>query len=284
MVLLNSTTGRNSIGEITGVLGVGQDITELVSYRKDLEFKVNERTIKLNESLKKEIELNELKSRFIATASHEFRTPLSIINFAAGVIKKYWDKMEPSTVQEKLIKIEDQVFHMTALLEDVLIFGQAEAGEISNKPLNLNLGDFICKIIEEVYNSTNKSHEILLVDNEGLKKDDILLDEKLGRNIFGNLLSNAIKFSPDAKKVTIELVSEKDNIIISITDYGIGILESDLKNIFKPFSRGENVDLIQGTGLCLSIVKESVVLIGGEISVQSSIGNGACFIVKIPKI
>ena len=192
--------------------------------------------------------------------------------------------MEPAVIADKLTKIEDQVLHMTALLEDVLIFGQAEAGEISNKPLNLNLGDFICKIIEEFYSSTNKSHEILLIDNEELKKIDILMDEKLGRNIFGNLLSNAIKFSPDAKKVTVELVSEKDNIIISITDYGIGILESDLKNIFKPFTRGENVDLIQGTGLGLSIVKESIHIMGGEISVQSTIGNGACFSVKIPKI
>jgi signal transduction histidine kinase len=124
----------------------------------------------------------------------------------------------------------------------------------------------------------------LLVDNEGLKKVDILIDEKLGRNIFGNLHSNAIKFSLDAKKVTVELVSEKDSIIISITDYGIGILESDFKNIFKPFTRGENVDSIQGTGLGLSIIKEAIHLIGGEISVESSIGNGACFVVKISKI
>jgi signal transduction histidine kinase len=153
MVLLNSTTGRNLAGEITGVLGVGQDITEFVSYRKGLEFKVNERTIALRESLKKEVELNELKSRFIATASYEFRTPLSVINFASGAIKKYWDKMEPSVIADKLTKIEDQVLHMTALVEDVLIFGQAEAGEISNKPLHLNLGDFICKIIEEIYSS-----------------------------------------------------------------------------------------------------------------------------------
>jgi signal transduction histidine kinase len=86
-------------------------------------------------------------------------------------------------------------------------------------------------------------HEILLVDNEGLKKADILIDEKLGRNIFGNLLSSAIKFSLDAKKISVQLVFEKDNIII--IDYGIGILESDIKNIFKPFNRGKNVDLIQ---------------------------------------
>ncbi|TXD67240.1 PAS domain S-box protein [Polaribacter glomeratus] len=283
MVLLNSTTGRNAAGDITGVLGVGQDITELVSYRNDLEFKVNERTLKLNESLKKEIELNELKSKFVAIASHEFRTPLSVINFAAGSIKKYWNRMEPKMIQSKLTKIEGQVLHMTALLEDVLIFGQAEAGEIRNKPLKLNLGNFIHKIIEEVYSSSNKSHEILLVDTKELAKINILIDEKLGRNIFVNLIGNAIKFSPDAKKITVELISEKNNLIISITDYGIGISQSDLKNIFKPFTRGENVDLIQGTGLGLSIVKESIQIIGGEISVESAIGKGTCFTVKMPK-
>ncbi|MFQ3180536.1 MAG: signal transduction histidine kinase [Polaribacter sp.] len=123
LVLLNSTTGRNSAGEITGLLGVRQDITELVRYRKYLEFKVNETIIDLNESLKKEVELNELKSKFIATASFEFRTPLSIITYAAGTIKEYRSKMAPMMIEKKLDEIEDQVLHMKALLEDVLIFG-----------------------------------------------------------------------------------------------------------------------------------------------------------------
>ena len=101
MVLLNSSTRRDINGEIIGVLGVGQDITELAGYRNELELKVNERTLKLNQALEKQKELNELKSRFVSTASHEFRTPLSSINFAAGSIKKYWAKMEPIIIQKK---------------------------------------------------------------------------------------------------------------------------------------------------------------------------------------
>jgi PAS domain S-box-containing protein len=284
MVLLNSSTRRDANRKITGVLGVGQDITELVGYRNELELKVNERTLELKKALSKEKELNELKSRFVSTASHEFRTPLSSINFAAGAIKKYWAQMEPIMIEKKLDKIEDQVLHMTKLLDDILIVGQAEAGKIKQNPLNINFGDFIYEIIEEVYSSCKKSHEIVLIDPEELKSSTIFIDEKLGRNIFINLLSNAVKFSPNADKVTVELSSEKDYKIISITDFGIGISKTELTSIFKPFSRGKNVDFIQGTGLGLSIVKEAIDLIEGDIIVNSSIGNGTSFIVKIPII
>ena len=283
MVLLNSSTRRDANGKITGVIGVGQDITELAGYRNELEKKVYERTIKLNKALLQEKELNELKSKFVSTASHEFRTPLSAINFAAGSIKKYWAKMEPIVIEKKLDKIEDQVVHMTKLLDDILIVGQADAGKFKNNPAHINFGDFIDEIIEEVYNSQKESHEILLIDSEGLKKSNIFIDEKLGRNIFINLISNAIKFSPNAKKVCIELASKKNYIIISIIDYGIGIHKSELKNIFQPFARGHNVDLIQGTGLGLSIAKEAIEAIEGEIIVNSTIGSGTSFIVKIPK-
>jgi PAS domain S-box-containing protein len=283
IVLLNSSTLRSVSGKINGVLGVGQDITELVGYRNNLELKVKKRTLKLNEALEKEKELNELKSRFVSVASHEFRTPLSAINFAAGSMKKYWARMESIIIEKKLAKIEDQVLHMTELLDDVLLVGQAEAGEMKNHPLALNLEKFISEIIEEVYHSSEKSHEIKLIDSEQLKKNDIYIDEKLGRNIFINLISNAIKFSPDADKVIVELSSEKDYTIISVIDFGLGIPESEIEEIFMPFTRGENVDSIQGTGLGLSIVKEALVAMGGKIIVNSTLGKGTTFIAKIPK-
>ena len=236
------------------------------------------------QALKKEKELSKLKTRFISTTSHEFRTPLSVINFSAGSIKRYLSKMEPKTIVEKLSKIENQVLHMTNLLDDILIVGQADAGEMKNKPLKVNLGKFIDEIIEEVYSSHKKPHKIVLLDDKELKSSDIFIDEKLGRNIFINLLNNAVKFSPDSDKVTVELSSEKKYIIISITDSGIGISELELKSIFMPFIRGENVDLIQGTGLGLSIVKEAVDVMGGKIIVNSVVGKGTSFIVKIPTV
>jgi PAS domain S-box-containing protein len=284
IVLLNTSSRRDLKGKITGVLGVGQDITELVGYRKELELKVYKRTLKLNEALKKQKELTNLKSRFISVASHESRTPLSAINFAAGSIKKYWSKMEPIMIEKKLHKIEDQVMHMTELLDDILTVGQAEASAIISTPKNINLGDFMQKIIEEVYVSCQKTHEIVLTDPQKLKNSFIRIDEKLGRNIFINLISNAIKFSPKAKKVCIDLSSEIESLIITITDFGIGIPKSEFKNIFNPFTRAKNVDLIQGTGLGLSIVKEAIEAMGGQIIITSSIDEGSTFAVKIPKI
>jgi PAS domain S-box-containing protein len=278
-VLYNASVYRDTDGNILGVFAAARDITQLVSSRKKLEL----RTKELYEALKKEKELNELKSRFVSTASHEFRTPLSAINFAAGSIKKYWSKMEPIMIEEKLDKIENQVLHMTELLDDVLLVGQAEADEIRNHPLTLNLGSFIDEIIEEVYHSSKKAQKIVLVDTESLKSTDIYIDEKLGRNIFTNLISNAVKFSPDADKVIVELSSEKDYTIISVTDFGLGIPESEIEKIFMPFTRGENVDSIQGTGLGLSIVKEALVAMGGKIIVNSTLGKGTTFMAKIPK-
>ena len=283
MVLLNSSTRRNSNGEITGVLGVGQDITELVGYRNELEIKVKERTIKLNQALEKQKELNKLKSKFVSTASHEFRTPLSAINFAAGSIKKYWTKMEPLMREQKLHKIEDQVLHMTRLLDDVLIIGEASTGKLRSNPVSMALGSFINEIIEESYLSQQKSNQIILIDAENLKNETIYIDEKLGRNIFINLITNAIKYSKKGEDVNIEFSEDKDYTIVSVTDFGIGISKSELKTIFTPFSRGKNVDLIQGTGLGLSIVKEALDAMGGKIIVKSTIGKGSSFSVKIPK-
>ena len=138
-------------------------------------------------------------------------------------------------------------------------------------------------IIEEVYRSSKKSHEIVLIDREDLKSNTILIDTKVGRTIFINILSNAIKFSPNAGEITVEFSSEKDYTVISVTDFGIGVARSEIKNIFKPFVRGKNVDLIQGTGLGLSIVKDAIDKIGGEIIVKSNVEKGSSFIVKIPK-
>ena len=282
IVLLNSSTRRDANGNIVGVLGVGQDITELVGYRNELEAKVIQRTKKINNALRKEKELNELKSRFVSIASHEFRTPLSAINFAAGSIKKYWDRMDPEVVQKKLHKIEDQVSHMTKLLDDVLIVGQADARKFRNNPVKTDLGTFLSTIIDEVSSATGKSHEIKLEDPGSLMDSTIYIDEKLGRNVFVNLIGNAIKFSPGVDYIVIGLFREEDKIGISITDYGIGILKSEQKNIFTPFTRGKNVDLIQGTGLGLSIVKEAVDVIQGTIDVISKKGKGSTFTVKLP--
>jgi signal transduction histidine kinase len=108
--------------------------------------------------------------------------------------------MSPAIMEQKINRVEEQVAHMVVLLDDVLMVGKGDAGEIKNNPTHINFGNFIYEIMEEVYYSCQKSHEIELIDSRELKNSSILIDEKLGRNIFINLLSNAVKFSLKAKK------------------------------------------------------------------------------------
>jgi len=234
----------------------------------------------LKNALIKEQEVNELKTKFVSMASHEFRTPLSAINFAAGFLKKYSNKLDEKTKEKKLIKIEKQVMHMTSLLDDILTIGKLDANQIKYKPEYLDFSKFISSIIEEVENSTHRTHKIKIFNN--CKKNKIFIDEKLGRKIFTNLFSNAIKFSPDKNYIELYCDCDNEKWIFKITDFGIGIKKQDLEKIFESFTRGSNIETIQGTGLGLAIVKESIDLMNGKISVKSEVGKGTTFTVSLP--
>lgn len=280
--LLISTTIRKDINNnLDGIIFIGQDITEIHSYKVELENQVEERTHKLIEALKKEKELGDLKSQFVSMASHEFRTPLAAISFASGFVKKYWSRLDELNRNLKLDKINDQVKHMTNLLNDVLTFGKTESGNISYNPKETNLISFLEEVIDEVQIATGNSHKILLNNKNGISM--VMLDEKIGRNIFSNLLTNAIKFSPNTNFVTLKIQPLGSEVMIEVIDNGIGINQNEIDYIFTPFHRGQNVSTIQGTGLGLAIVKESVEIMKGTINVESTPGKGTKFKIIFPK-
>lgn len=279
-MLFNATPRRNLNAEIIGVVGVGQNITELIEYRERLELKVAERTKELNEALMKEKELVALKSKFVSMASHEFRTPLSTITFATNFIKKYHEKLQPEEIVRKLDKVEEQVSHMTWLLDDVLLIGKSESGKIKLHPVEVNITDFCKKIIEEVSHSTKNTHKILF--SISCEKKEISIDEKLLRNIVINLLTNAIKFSPGKDKVLLDVICSAHNLTMLVRDWGMGIEKEDQEKIFEPFHRASSVGAIQGTGLGLSIVKKAVELQNGTIEVNSVVGKGTTIKIEIP--
>jgi PAS domain S-box-containing protein len=261
------------------MIGAMQDITEVVHYRQGLEHMVEERTHKLNKALNKEKELVDMKSKFISIASHEFRTPLTTISLAAGLIKKYAKKMNPDELDNKLDNIEKQVSHMTYLLDDVLTIGKADAGKIEVVLSKVDIG-FFKRLATEVIESATTPH--ILQYEQDCKITSVTTSEKLIRNIIFNLLTNAIKFSPGKNEVLMKVVCDQKNIIITVKDLGMGIPVKDIKNLFTSFSRGSNVEAIEGTGLGLSIVKKAVDLLNGTISVKSKIKLGSEFKVTLP--
>jgi PAS domain S-box-containing protein len=280
ILLLSATPRRNASGEITGLLAVGQDITELTQYRQSLEEKVKERTHKLQAALEKEKELVTLKSRFASMVSHEFRTPLATIRLSVNHIQKYKSRMSPDAIDSKIKVVSEQVDHMTHMLEEVLTLGKAEESKIQISKRKVNIETFFAGIQEEVENIFKHSHTIHRTLN--LQQYEIETDVDLLRNVFINLLSNAIKFSPGKTDIYLDGRQEGKMLIVQVRDEGLGIPEEELPKIFDPFHRGTNVATIQGTGLGLSIVKKAVDLIGGEVAVSSKPGEGTVFTVTIP--
>jgi PAS domain S-box-containing protein len=248
--------------------------------RKKLETLVAERTNELYEALKKEKDLVELKNKFVSIASHEFRTPLSTISFAAESIRNYFHQLTAEEIQRKLIKIEDQASHMTNLLEDILTLGKSEAGKIKVKRISLDLKEFIEALIEEVQTSKKVKREINFTFSCAQRK--VNADDKLLRNVFNNLLTNALKFSAPDSAVSIAVSDFEGELLIEVTDEGIGIEAGELSSIFESFQRGSNASAVQGTGLGLSILKKAVELMDGSIKVESSLHEGSTFRVKIP--
>jgi signal transduction histidine kinase len=266
---------RNNEGKVVTVMSMVQDIT-----RQRLEKLVEERTRELNEALKKEKELAELKSKFVSIASHEFRTPLSSISFAAESVRNYFHQLTAEEIKRKLIKIEELASHMTNLLEDILTVGKAEAGKIKVMRVSIDLREFIDSLIDEVKAPLKVSQQITL--SFGCKQNKVNVDDKLLRNVIINLLTNALKFSPPDKPVVVTVTEDANNIFIEVKDYGIGIDPKDLSSIFEAFHRGSNVSTVQGTGLGLSILRKSIDMMGGTVTVDSTLNVGSTFKVSIP--
>ncbi len=267
---------QNETGQVYRIVGVTEDITD----RKLAESEIHN-------ALAKEKELSQLKSRFITIASHEFRTPLTTILSAAQALRAYFHKWTDEKKFSYLQYVEDAVGHMSGLLNDVLVIAKAEAGKLEFSPVEIDLVKFCSELTEEMQLSDRNQHTInfIICSNcFGVSASSVraYMDEKLLRHIFSNLLSNAIKYSPSDSAVQFRLTCENDYAISQIQDAGIGIPPQDQKLLFDPFHRAENVGNIPGTGLGLTIVKNSCSIHGGSISVDSEVGKGTTFTVILP--
>lgn len=261
--------------------------TEEVLARVNNQLALQAAKAEIRDALTKEKELGELKSRFVAMTSHEFRTPLTIILSSAELLERYSLTWSEEKKLNHLQRIQTTVKHMTGLLNDVLLLGKAEAGKLECNPAPLDVVQFCCDLIEESQ-ITTESHTINFVSQTNcihVNQDNCnkaYLDDKLLRHILSNLLSNAIKYSPQGGSVDFELIWQQGEVIFRIQDQGIGIPVADQAQLFNSFHRASNVGTLSGTGLGLAIVKRSVDLHGGKIAVNSEVGVGTTFTVSLP--
>ena len=235
---------------------------------------------RMRQTLEKEKELSELKSRFISIASHEFRTPLTVIRGSIDLLERYCQEVMDEKKRKHFQRIDKSIDQMLQLLDDVLLIGKAEAGKLEFKPAPLDIVDFCNNLVEPLQLNASQ-HEIVFTSSGPC--DDACMDEHLLRQILTNLLSNAIKYSTEGGTIKFDLIGQDCQVIFRIQDWGIGIPSADLQKLFEPFHRAKNVGIIQGTGLGLSIIKKSVEVHGGEVTVESEVGLGTTFTVTLPK-
>lgn len=225
-------------------------------------------------ALKRQQELGELRARFVAMTSHEFRTPLAAILSSAELLQHYGERLAIDEKQQVLRGIHDGVHRMTHMLDRILLINKADAQMLTCHPKPVNLGELIEQIAAEVEQSAKVRRINVRLD---VPQIQVSLDAKLVQHILSNLLSNALKYSPPQSPVAVDARTEGQSVFMVVTDRGIGISADDLPDLFEPFQRGGNVGERKGPGLGLTIVKKSVELHGGSIQVFSSAGNGTRF-------
>lgn len=249
------------------------DLQEEVLLRKEAEAKVRE-------SLQKEIELNELKTKFLSLVSHEFKTPLSGILTSATLVGKYSKEEHQEKREKHLVTIKSKVKYLNNILNDFLSIERLETGKVTYKFSTFPLS----KVVNEVVYDAN----MLLKDGQRIHYPDgiddcvIEFDEKILELILSNLINNAVKYSGENTVIDLSANIEDQMLYFKVADQGRGIPEKEQKFIFNRYFRAENALLDQGTGIGLNIVKSHLENLGGQITFTSEQDKGSVFTVTLP--
>jgi PAS domain S-box-containing protein len=244
-----------------------------ISQRKQAE-------VEILKSLAREKELSQLKSNFVSMVSHEFRTPLGIIQSSAELLRDFYQKMQADERDEQLESIARNTRRMAAMMEGVLVLSRLDAGKLEFQPAALDLNAFFRRVMDEVLSATNRRCRIAL--SLVAIPCTAAADERLLGHIFTNLLSNAVKYSEPGATVDFAIRQDGHAAVCVVRDRGIGISENDQEQLFKAFHRGGNVGTRPGTGLGLLLVRRCVELHGGSVELKSKVDEGTTVTVQLP--
>lgn len=267
-VLIESTVVKDFENNFKHFLSTIVDISQRKAHEKQLE-----------SSLIKEKDLNKLKSRFVSTASHEFRTPLSAVLSSIEIIEKHLENNETHKCKKHIHRIKESVFNLTEILNDFLSLDKLESGQITSILKYVDVTKLTKKTIDEAKPTLKEGQKI---EYTHLGNTNFNMDPKIFHSILLNLLSNASKYSGDKKVITLNVKASHEKINIEVKDQGIGIPEDDQKNIFSRLFRAKNAEAIGGTGLGLNILKKYIELSNGKICFESKENIGSTFYVEIP--
>ncbi|HEX9061678.1 MAG TPA: PAS domain-containing sensor histidine kinase [Clostridia bacterium] len=224
-----------------------------------------------------------MKDEFLATITHEFKTPLTVINAALQTIEGLYGKQVPDNIKKHLQRIRTNSFRQLRLVNNLLDITRYNAGRFKMNKNNMDIV-FLTNVIVKSVDAYARQKGVTLKFSTDIKCKEIAVDEEKYERILLNLLSNAIKFTPQGKFIHVDVSCKNRKVTISIKDEGIGIPKSKLKLIFKRFGQVDSSlsRQAEGTGIGLSLVKTLVTAMGGTIVVDSVVGNGSTFTVTLP--
>jgi len=259
---------------------------ELTHHRNHLEEMVADRTAEierqreeLDRLLVHERQVNALQRQFVAMASHEFRTPLAIIDAAAQRLCRSTTNVSGDYVHEKAGVIRSAVVRMVDLMESILASGRLETGQITLKRSEGDLKALLVTCCDR-QRHLSRSH-LFHLDLEPIP-EGLTFDRSAMEQVFTNLISNAVKYSPNAPDIYVRARVDEKTLEIAIADSGIGMDADDLPKLFQPYYRARSATGIAGTGIGLNVVKQVVELHGGTVEVTSKLGKGTTFIIRLP--
>lgn len=238
-----------------------QDVTERVKIENQL------RT-----QLAHEQEVNHLRSQFVSMASHQFRTPLAIIQAAAESFVDYHDKMNHEHRVQRLERIKQQIDRMTVLLDNVLILSDLESHQTLFNPMLIDINKWLTRFLRKY--QTDQERVDILYQATTDEEATIWADEEVLRRIMRQLIANAIKFSEQDSHIWVILQTTKTDVVLKVSDNGVGIPQEDIDRVFESFYRSTNALPLPGNGLGLAILREDVRLLGGEVTLESVVGEG----------
>ena len=263
-------TSKSESGVPERIIGTTSDINNMKDYEN-----------LLTESLQKEKELNELKSRFVSQTSHEFRTPLSTMILSAEALETYYEQMTKKERNDKIKKIKNNIIFLKGVIDKILDISHINTGNLKIKPVAVE----ICGFLDEIIKENRALPEILNKIEFKKPKSKIFLhiDIHTMKGVVNNLIFNACKYSQNSFPVIVKLSIKQKCVVISVSDRGIGVPREDSEKIFEPFHRGKNVGNIRGTGLGLTLSREFVNAHGGEITFAPRTEGGTTFFITLPR-
>jgi two-component system sensor kinase FixL len=231
-------------------------------------------------ALNQERALNELKSRFVSMASHEFRTPLSTILSSISLVDRYNEGLNEEKISKHIGRIKGSVQNLNGILNDFLSLDRLEEGNVQTSPVEFDISELVADLIDEMEATLKKDQSVNVSFDCDTKM--IYEDAKIIKNILINLTSNAIKYSNEGQDIILDVQLKEKVLTLTVSDKGIGIPVDEQHHLFARFFRARNVTNIEGTGLGLNIVGKYVALLNGKIAFDSKPGKGTTFIVTLP--